>query len=153
MFSPAQRRNPIAGANLDFQTISRLIHPVLKSIAKWLLVSALCFSLGLHWALLQGIAWTGMVVSYAENSSLSEAVAKTFDGRHPCKICKIVTEGKKSEQRQDVQKPALKLETSLPATQVVLFHPSFISPPAALPDSPLARSLTPPTPPPRPSLA
>jgi hypothetical protein len=62
---------------------------------------ALCLSLGLHWAVLQSVAWTGMLVDYSRSGAISEAIQKTFDGRHPCKLCKLVSEGKKSEKKQE----------------------------------------------------
>ncbi len=37
--------------------------------------------------------WVGMAISYSQDSSsFSEALAKTFDGKHPCKLCKFVAE-------------------------------------------------------------
>ena len=53
----------------------------------------LCLALGLQWALLQGIAWTGMFISFAREGSVIEAVEKTFDGQHACELCKKVKEG------------------------------------------------------------
>ena len=50
----------------------------------------LVLTLGLHWTLLQTIAWTGMIVSYSRNASLTEAVSKTFDGKHLCKMSKAI---------------------------------------------------------------
>lgn len=56
-------------------------------------VLLLCLALGLQWALLQGIAWTGMFISFAREGSVIEAVEKTFDGQHACELCKKVKEG------------------------------------------------------------
>ena len=36
-----------------------------------------------HLPLLQVVAWTGMVVKYAQTVPLSEALEMTFDGDHP----------------------------------------------------------------------
>jgi hypothetical protein len=110
---------------------------------------ALIFAIGGNWAFLQSIAWTGMVISYAKTAPLKEALEKTFDGNHPCALCKVVAEGKKSEKRHESHK----LETKL----------DFLSCPPALPfAAPLRfclagfnlqflpeRIYTPPTPPPR----
>lgn len=75
----------------------------------------LVLSLGLHWALLQTVAWTGMLVSYSRDASLVDAVSKTFDGKHPCRLCKAIRKGQAEESEQDRQtvKPALKLELGL----------------------------------------
>lgn len=67
------------------------------------IVLLLCLSLGLHWALLQGIAWTGMILSFAREGTVIEAVQKTFDGQHGCPLCAKVKEGKQSDQKQPGQ--------------------------------------------------
>jgi hypothetical protein len=121
----------------------------MQRFSKCLIVAMLTLSLGLHWALLQTVGWAGMVWQYSKDASLSVALAKTFDGQHPCQICKIVTEGQNSEKKQEAQQPLVKLEFSLASAPVVLYPPaihSTISLPADLADS---RSYLPPTPPPR----
>jgi hypothetical protein len=57
---------------------------VLTRLSKLVLALALAGSIGLHWAFLQAVAWTGMVASYACILPISEALQKTFDGKHPC---------------------------------------------------------------------
>lgn len=54
---------------------------------------ALVLSLGLHWTVLQSAAWVGMVVSYSRDGSVLDAFQKTFDGKHPCPLCKLVARG------------------------------------------------------------
>lgn len=78
-------------------------------------VLLLVLSLGLHWAFLQTVAWTGMLVSYAQQGTFTEAVSKTFDGEHPCKMCQFVEQGRAQERQQDQQaaKTCLKLEPGL----------------------------------------
>jgi len=75
----------------------------------------LVLSLGLHWAVLQTVAWTGMIVSYSRGASLREAVSKTFDGQHPCCLCKAIQKGRADEQKQGQGqvKPGSKLELGL----------------------------------------
>ena len=46
-------------------------------LGRWLLIGALVVSTGGHWAFLQVCAWTGMVISYSRNASLSEAISMT----------------------------------------------------------------------------
>ena len=41
----------------------------------------------MHLPLLQVVAWTGMVVKYAQTAPLSTAIEMTFDGDHPCPLC------------------------------------------------------------------
>lgn len=61
---------------------------------------ALCVGLGGHWALLQVVAWTGMLISYSQESTIEEALTKTFDGEHPCSMCKKISKGRETEQKQ-----------------------------------------------------
>jgi hypothetical protein len=61
---------------------------------------AVLMASGGHWAVLQSIAWAQMLVKYSRDASLSEAVTKTFDGKHPCKMCLKIQECRKQEKRQ-----------------------------------------------------
>jgi len=71
---------------------------------------ALACSIGLHWALLQSLAWAGMVVSYSQEATLKEALIKTFDGRHPCSLCKEIAKGKHSDKKSEAPLQPNKLE-------------------------------------------
>ncbi len=122
---------------------------MLTRLSKLLVVLALALSLGLHWALLQSVAWVGMVVTYSRSAPLKEALAKTFDGKHPCNICKLVRDGHKSERKQEAQKQVAPLDGLCVPARVVIFPPekepqAFA--PACMADT---RSLPPPVPPPR----
>jgi hypothetical protein len=64
------------------------------------IVLLVCLSLGLHWAVIQGIAWTGMLVSFAKEGTMIEAVQKTFDGQHGCALCAKVKEGRAADEKQ-----------------------------------------------------
>ena len=54
------------------------------------IVAALACSLGLHWGFLQSMARVGMVVNYSQGGTVGDALAKTFDGKHPCALCKAI---------------------------------------------------------------
>ena len=90
--------------------------------SKLLVVLALVCSIGLHWAVLQSVAWVGMIVSYSQQGNLHEAIARTFDGKHPCQLCKIVNEGQKAEKSQKAVKAINKLDLCN------LIPPSFVHP-------------------------
>src|SRR6185295_12505017 len=92
-------------------------------LGKWLVVAALTCAIGGHWTLLQSVAWVTMAVNYSQTAPLNEALAKTFDGKHPCPICKLVTEGKKSERQQVLEKIVTKIDFFLTAPAVVLYPP------------------------------
>lgn len=125
------------------------ITAVFLRLSKWLVVLALTLSLGAHWALLQSVAWVGMVVTYSQDSTFTEALSKTFDGRHPCKLCKAVQEGKRSEKKQDVIKVESKKEFCFNSSVSIPCPPSVLTLLSAANDSALSRTETPPVPPPR----
>jgi hypothetical protein len=121
--------------------------------AKVLVVIMLATTLGMHWALLQTFAWTAMLADNLSSAPFHEAVARTFDGKHPCPLCKAVAAGKSSEHKTEFTYAALKFEFPLSAEALVPSAPSayelyprenFFA--ASLSDKPL-------TPPPRGSFA
>ena len=131
--------------------LARHNHRLLQRLAKLLVVMTLTLSLGLHWALLQSVAWVGMVVNYSQTAPLHDALAKTFDGRHPCSLCKLVREGKAKEQQRDALKTVAKLDMALPAQEFFLESPAHFPRVTTAADSGSVWSDAPPTPPPRPA--
>ncbi len=87
--------------------------PVLLRLPKLLIALALALSIGLHWRVLQVVAWTGMVISYSQDAPLAEAVVKAFDGQHPCTLCKQIAKGKESEKKSEFKFEVKKLEFPL----------------------------------------
>lgn len=117
---------------------------------RYVVVGLLALTLGLHWAVLQSVAWTGMLINYARDGSWSEAISKTFDGQHPCKLCLLVQEGRAAEQ-QEKQPASLqkKLDWGLVWQPLVfLFEPNHLSLTDFI-DHFSCRTEAPPTPPPR----
>jgi hypothetical protein len=110
---------------------------------------ALIVAVGGHWAFLQSVAWVSMAVNYSKDAPLEVALKKTFDGRHPCKICIAVKEGKAQEQKSAVLKIETKLEF-LCLAQFAYLPPdlpfTLLSPGS---DLALPRAEAPPLPPPR----
>jgi hypothetical protein len=116
-------------------------------LQKWLVVLALVMSIGGHWAVLQSVAWVGMAVNYSKDASLSQALEKTFDGKHLCKLCKIVRAGKKAEDRRDLKINLEKFDLIGGTENVFVFQsPSVIPQPVLQPA--LQRAETPLLPPP-----
>lgn len=76
-------------------------------------VLLLVLTLGLHWALLQTVAWTGMIIAYSQDNSLREAVSMTFDGQHPCCMCKAIKQGRATEKQQEKIAPVNKLPLAI----------------------------------------
>jgi hypothetical protein len=133
-----------------------LTSPVLE--LRWLVLKAarltivllVALSLGLHWAFLQTVAWTSMLVRYSQENDLGKAVSMTFDGEHPCPLCKAVEEGRAQEKKKEQQqtKP-LKIDFALIWNAPVPEGPRAY--PQVIPEtqSSFERSFAPPKPPPR----
>jgi len=122
---------------------------VFQRLPKLLVALALAGSVGLHWSLLQSLAWTTMLADNLATESFSVAVQRTFDGKHPCALCKAIAKGKKSEKKADTLSSLRKFEAWTQAAA------ALAAPPAAFPAVPAQAALfeslaqTPPTPPPR----
>jgi hypothetical protein len=125
---------------------------VLPRLAKALVIVALTISLGAHWAFLQSLAWAGMLYTYSKQVGLSQGLAMTFDGDHPCGLCKTIQKGKAQERKQEQESAPVskELKLDLPPMNFVFDHP----PHPALPISVLQRETEwdcpPELPPPRP---
>ena len=111
---------------------------------------AVACSIGLHWAFLQVVAWTGMVASYSRAMPVSEALVKTFDGKHPCSLCRHIGEGKRTEKKSDCGIELRKLEFAYAPVAFIFQPPSdFWEVRAGTMDAVLF-TRPPPVPPPRP---
>jgi hypothetical protein len=82
-----------------------------------------CF-LGLHWALLQSFGWVSMLAHRSQRTTWSEAVRTTFDGQHPCWVCRVVQEARRDEKQLPRTVQVAKLEMTAP-TELVLFMPEM----------------------------
>ncbi len=56
---------------------------------------------GGHWAALQTIAWSGMLVARVQKMSFKEALATTFDGDHPCSMCAGIEKARDTDRAND----------------------------------------------------
>jgi len=122
---------------------------VFRRLPRLLLTVALACSVGLHWSLLQSVAWTTMLLGNLQSLSITEAVTRTFDGKHPCSLCKAIAEGKKSEKKSDTI-PSLKKFDGLSQTPTIAIIPPATFPQVAeIPARHEALTYAPPTPPPR----
>jgi hypothetical protein len=122
---------------------------VFARFGKGCVIAALVVTTGAHWAALQTVAWTTMLADNLRTHSLTEAVTCTFDGRHPCCLCKAIAAGKKSEKKNEFTLQTQKLEFPPSPENFVFVAPSqFELLPLA---NAFAEGLTfqPPTPPPR----
>jgi hypothetical protein len=97
---------------------------VLKWAGNLCLIVALLAATDAQWLVLQSVAWAGMIASYSEQAPLRTALAQTFDGKHPCPLCKAIAAGKKSEKQNELLPPLNKLEFPPAPENLVLFAPS-----------------------------
>jgi hypothetical protein len=122
---------------------------MLMRLGKILTVTALVTTLGAHWLLLQTVAWTGMLADNLCTKSLTEAVSDTFDGHHPCPLCRAIAAGKKSEKKNEIVTASQKFEFPLAAENITLTAPPAAQPAPALSSIPKSCLQKPPVPPPR----
>jgi hypothetical protein len=136
-------------------TLKRLFHIVGHAAC----FIALFAMLNGHWLVLQSVAWTRMLVKFSEQDSLATALFKTFDGKHPCRMCLQIRQGRQQRERQHQGVPLItpgKMPDLILDDRQAL--PPF-TPPEAREAVPFAPGLhpdfvvSPPTPPPRGSLA
>ena len=123
----------------------------MNRLVKAIAVLVLIVSVGAHWAILQGVAWTTMLARYSQSMPLAQALAYTFDGKKPCALCEIVQQGRAEQKKQEQQQanPGGKVEFGLvwQATEFdftcdvpLIPAPNFFS---------ASDSIAPPKPPPR----
>ena len=113
---------------------------------------ALACSVGLQWGFLQSVAWLGMVVRYAQDETVIKALARTFDGKHPCALCKAIAKGKQAEKKAEFPDARKKFEFSYSASVFVFGTPLHFWQGSGLEDRADSLSRPPPVPPPRLSL-
>ena len=100
---------------------------MLKTLQILMIFIVVCSSSS-HLAVLQVVAWTGMLVENIQESGFEEAVGNTFDGDHPCGLCHAIEDAteKKGGESEEAPLPLtqildLKL---LPLDRVVLLPPA-----------------------------
>ncbi|MCE9609328.1 MAG: hypothetical protein K8R23_03775 [Chthoniobacter sp.] len=114
-----------------------------------LMLGALLQICGGHWLALQSLAWTEMLVSYSRDAAFVEAVAKTFDGQHPCGLCQSIEQGKKQEKRAVSEVAKAKLVFVVPTRTAVLWSAGAVSVQAVVTTEAGLLFEQPPVPPPR----
>jgi hypothetical protein len=77
----------------------RPFHDARRLIGCIIMTAALFLSAGGHMALLQGVAWANMIRDYSRTGSVTSALEKTFDGKHPCAMCKKIAKQRTQDQK------------------------------------------------------
>jgi len=97
---------------------------VFKRFGNIFLIVALLAATGAHWTVLQSVAWTTMLADNWCAGSFSQAVERTFDGKHPCPLCNAIATGKKSEKKTEFPLQTQKLEFPPVLEKLVLVAPT-----------------------------
>ena len=122
---------------------------VFARLAKIVVIVTLVATTGAHWALLQSVAWTTMLAENLGCGSVGEAVSLTFDGKHPCPLCKAIAAGKKSEKKKDSTLQLQKFEFPPASGNAALPAPRQFEAPLPSVAFPKVHIQSPPVPPPR----
>jgi hypothetical protein len=97
---------------------------VLKRFGHVMLLVAVLAVSGGHWLALQTVAWSTMLAENLQSSSVSEAIQNTFDGNHPCSLCKQIAKGKQSEKKTEFPLQLNRLDFPPVPENFVLIAPS-----------------------------
>lgn len=80
-------------------------HTYIRRIGKALLLVCCLWLLTGPLLLLQLGAWSWMLASYSQQSSLEQAIIETFGGNRPCEVCKFIQETNAESFPLSEQKP------------------------------------------------
>ena len=72
----------------------------MRQVAAVMALVGVLFATGSQWVVLQSVAWANMWVRYAQQEGGAAAWEKTFDGRHPCPLCRKVQEGRRADRER-----------------------------------------------------
>ena len=67
-------------------------------------------TLGGHWATVQSYAWARMFAGFSQTESIGNALRMTFDGKHPCPLCRKVLQGAQHERQDQEKHPWVKVD-------------------------------------------
>jgi hypothetical protein len=109
---------------LDSSTPLKHSVTVFRKLGQVLMIVAVLTATGTHWLAFQSVAWTTMLAENLQTSSLSQAIQRTFDGKHQCCLCKEIAKDKQSEKKSDVQNELKKLDFSHSRFEFVFCSPS-----------------------------
>ncbi|MEI9999803.1 MAG: hypothetical protein WDO13_11940 [Verrucomicrobiota bacterium] len=125
----------------------------MRRLTHLVVLAAFLLSSGGNWAVFQAVAWGNMIREYSEMVPLSQAVEMTFSGKYPCALCKLIAEKKTAEQQKTLALDKL-AKTFLVPSEFHLAVPRVADVAYAVENAAVCpRGETPPTPPPRSSLA
>jgi hypothetical protein len=78
----------------------------------------LAFLLGGPGAILQGLAWFSMAVSYSRVAPINVALQWTFDGKHPCQMCQLAKKANQESSHSETVLKVIRLDASAPQSPI-----------------------------------
>lgn len=91
-----------------------------------------------------------MLVTYSQADGFATALEKTFDGKHPCNICKVVDQAKQeSADKKTTAKSEIKMTWMLVELERLLWLPNPAQASLSADESPVLVFGSPSLPPPR----
>jgi len=96
---------------------------VFSRLGRGFLIIALSLSIGAHWAALQSVAWASMLIEYSQHASVAKAITQTFDGQHPCTLCKQILAGQRAPKKDGPLVTKAKPDLICATRTIVLLRP------------------------------
>ncbi len=90
-----------------------------------------------------------MVITYSQDRPVTVAVSDTFDGHHPCKLCKQIEKGKRAEKKSEFQLESSKIKFAHVLTPLVSATPPLLWEVAVADEQAALLTRAPAVPPPR----
>lgn len=97
---------------------------VFRKFGNILMIAAALSAMGTHWLALQSVAWTAMLAENLHTTSWEHAIKCTFDGKHPCCLCREIARARQSEKKSDVSLELRKLDYSHTSFEFVFCAPT-----------------------------
>ena len=120
-----------------------------KRVGHLLLIIAVLAATGTHWFVLQSVAWTSMLANNLQTAAFTVAIERTFDGNHPCCLCRQIAKSRQAEKQSDLQIEWKKFEFPYSPSVFVFNPPGFFWETTATQEIPASLNYPPPSPPPR----
>ena len=117
------------------------------------MIVAVMAATGMHWMVLQSVAWTTMLAENLETQPLNQAIVCTFDGKHPCCLCKQIAKARQSQKKSDFHLEWRTLDCSWSNLQIALYPPADFYELSAANETPSLLDHAPAVPPPKTILA
>lgn len=115
--------------SLDSDVTTRTLTAPVARFFRTFLIFLACFQLGVGVdALMQVVAWSRMMVDYSNEEGLAKGVSMTFDGQHPCCLCKVVARSREEEEKrqpQDVTRVEMAFRSFVPPGNRIAMEPRW----------------------------